>query len=428
MSHEPPVADVRANGDLRPGDCIGTRYTVVSSISSGAMGAVYLARAHDDNEVAVKRLIDGSQAARFEIEARLLRRLRHPRVVRVIDYLQDASGQYLVMELVVGDDLGVRLERNGRPGLPIAEAVRHGLQACEALQYVHEQNVVHRDVKPRNLILGESGVVLVDFGIAREVAARDAGTRGVGTPLYMAPEVLVGEAVSPRSDVYGLAATIWALLTGQPPGYHNHTSLTKLAPGVSPELEQTLRQALELRPERRVASVGALAAALGSPLGVSTGESLAVSLPQAATPRGLLEAIVRTAAGVFEAAAASVSLLDEATSELIYQAAWGAGADEIVGVRLEPGAGLAGVAVSAGEGVAVPECRADPRFAAQIAAGTGYLPNTMLIVPLLHDGVAIGALSVLDRRDGGSYTSADVPRAQLFADLAVAALPARKAS
>jgi GAF domain-containing protein len=76
----------------------------------------------------------------------------------------------------------------------------------------------------------------------------------------------------------------------------------------------------------------------------------------------------------------------------------------------------------------VPECRADPRFAAQIAAGTGYLPNTMLIVPLLHDGVAIGALSVLDRRDGGSYTSADVPRAQLFADLAVAALPARKAS
>jgi hypothetical protein len=387
------------------------------------MGAVYRARAGDGAEVAVKRLTDTRQAARFEIEARLLSRLRHPRVVRVLDYFQDDSGQYLVMELIRGEDLGVVIERHGAPGLPVAQAVAHGRQACEALQYVHEQNVIHRDVKPRNLILGEEGVVLVDFGIAREQDALDPGTRAAGTPLYMAPEVLVGEAVSPRSDVYGLAATIWALLSGRPPAYHDETPLHHTVPGVSAELERTLRQALELRPERRVASVGALAAALGSPLGVSTGESLAVSLPHTTTPRNLLEAIVRTAAGVFDAAASSVALLDAATGELIYQAAWGAGAREIVGVRLEPAAGLAGAAAATGEGIAVEDCRGDARFAAQIAAGTGYVPNTMLVVPLLRDGEALGALSVLDRRDGGAYTPADVPRAQLFADLAVAALP-----
>jgi serine/threonine protein kinase len=386
------------------------------------MGAVYEASTDGGGEVAVKRLTDRRQATRFEIEARLLRRLRHPRVVRVIDYVEDESGQYLVMELVHGEDLGVVIDRDGSPGLPAADAVRYGRQACEALQYVHEQNIIHRDVKPRNLILGEDGVVLVDFGIARELDALAAGTRAAGTPMYMAPEVLVGEPASPRSDVYGLAATVWALLAGRPPAYHDEMPL-QAVPGVSPELERTLRQALELRPERRVASVAALAAALGSPLGISTGESLAVSLPQTTTPRTLLEAIVRTAAGVFDAAASSVALCDAATSELIYQAAWGSGAQEIVGVRLDAGAGLAGVAVSSGEGLAVPDCRGDGRFAAQIAAGTGYVPNTMLIVPLLRDGRAIGALSVLDRRDGGAYTPADVPRAELFADLAVAALP-----
>ena len=139
--------------------------------------------------------------------------------------------------------------------------------------------------------------------------------------------------------------------------------------------------------------------------------------------RGLSEAIVRTAAGVFDAAASSIAVVDDATAELIYHAAWGAGAEEIVGVRLEPGFGIAGAAVAAGEGVAVPECRSDPRFASQIAAGTGYVPNTMLVVPLKRDHAVIGALSVLDRRDGGPYGPADLPRAQLFADLAVAAMP-----
>jgi putative methionine-R-sulfoxide reductase with GAF domain/predicted Ser/Thr protein kinase len=396
---------------------LGGRYELLGPISSGAMGAVF--RASDGGrEVAVKRLIDTGQSARFEIEARLLERLRHPRVVQVIDYVHDGDDSFLVMDLVRGPDLARAVRQRGSPGLPLDEVLEITRQAADALEYVHEQQVVHRDVKPQNLIAGEDGVVLVDFGIARGLG-EDGSTRGVGTPRFMAPEVMVGEGVSPRSDVYGLAATVWNLLAGEPPSYGAPDPL----PDVPPELERALRRALDLRPERRFASAAALAAALGSPVETAPGASLAASLPDVGRARqGLLEAVVRTAAAIFDAAAVSIALRDEKTAELVYHAAWGAAADEIVGVRLARGEGIAGAALAGAEPVVVPECRTDPRFAARIAAGTGYVPNTLLVVPLVRDGDAVGALSILDRRDGGAYSDADVERAQLFAELSVAAL------
>jgi hypothetical protein len=387
------------------------------------MGAVY--RASDtqtDSPVAVKRLIDTRHAARFEIEARLLAHLRHPRVVRVVDYFQDGSGKYLVMELVRGTDLGELLKGRGSPGLPLIEAIDHTLQAGEALQYVHEQQIVHRDVKPQNMIVSGEGVVLVDFGIARELSEEDAGTVGIGTPRYMAPEVFAGGAVSPRSDVFGLAATLWTLITGKPPVYADPTKLTEINPEVTPELDQTIQAGLQMVPERRVASIAAFAKALGSPLARSSGESLALSVERPAAPRNLMEGIVRTAAGVFDAAAASIALTDRTTGELVYQSAWGAGAREIVGVRLPPGTGISGAVIESGQAQAVAACRNDPRFAAQIAAGTGYVPHTMLVLPLMRADQPIGALSLLDRRDGQSYGPGDMERAGLFAELAVTAL------
>ena len=415
-----------ANGlpppDLPNGSVVGGRYEVVLPISSGAMGAVYRARDGADNgDVALKRLLDRRHAARFEIEARLLAQLRHPRVVRVMDYFQDDSGQYLVMSLVEGVDLGRLLMERGRPGLPLEDAVDYVREAAEALQYVHDQQIVHRDVKPQNLILSEKGVVLVDFGVARELGEEDQGTVGVGTPRFMAPEVFAGGSVSPRSDVFGLAATLWMLLVGKPPVYADPTQLGKIVEGVSPELEATIRAGLEMIPERRVASIAAFAKALGAPLRTSSGESLALSVEQPAAPRDLMEGIVKTAAGVFESAAASIALTDVTTGELVYQSAWGAGAREIVGVRLPPGLGIGGAVVERSEGQAV-DCRNDERFAAQIAAGTGYVPYTMLVVPLKRRDRAIGVLSILDRRDGGFFGPEDIDRAALFADLAVTAL------
>src|SRR3954468_3681308 len=142
------------------------RYAIEAPISQGAMGAVYRALNRVNGEaVAVKRLLDTRHAARFEIEARLLSQLKHPRVVEVLDHFQDQEGvYYLVMELIHGTDLAMLVQKEGNPGVPVADAIEYTRQACEALQYVHDQQIIHRDVKPHNLILGPEpeGVVLVD--------------------------------------------------------------------------------------------------------------------------------------------------------------------------------------------------------------------------------------------------------------------------
>jgi tRNA A-37 threonylcarbamoyl transferase component Bud32 len=406
------------------GEALQGRYEILAPISSGAMGAVYRARDRESGQdVAIKRLLDVRHAARFEIEARLLASLSHPRVVKVVDHSSDEQGLYIVMELVKGTDLGMILKKDGDPGLILGDAIEYARHACEALQYVHGQQIVHRDVKPQNMILSGDGVILVDFGVARMLGAEeDQGTVAVGTPRYMAPEVFAGGTVSAASDVFSLAATLWTLIIGAPPRYGDTLKLDKIAPGLSPELKTALVGGLEMLPEQRIPSAAAFAEAIGVPLTADRGQSLAQSMGRGTTRRRVMEAIVRTAAGMFEAAACSVALTDPSSGELVYEAAWGAGAAEVVGMRLPPGVGLAGSVVSTGEGVFVPECRTDPRFARQVAAGTGYVPYTMVVAPLVRDGKTIGVLSVLDRRDGGPYLREDLAKVQLFADLAVVAL------
>jgi hypothetical protein len=398
------------------------RYVVGGPISSGAFGRVYAGSEGDTGRpLAIKHMVDVSFARRFTIEARLLEQLDHPRVVRVFDHFSDDSGMYVVMERVDGIDLWRLLRKRGQPGLPVEEAVRYASEACEALEYVHRQQIVHRDVKPANLMLGSQGVVLVDFGIARQLDTELQGTIGIGTPRFMAPEVLIG-GYSPRSDVFGIAATLWTLLAGSAPMYGSSENLRLNVANVGETLEAAVKGGLELSPERRIASAKAFARAIGAPVTKPVGTPLALSVEGPSHTRNILEAIVRTAAGVFDAASASLALKDPATGEVVYKAAWGAGARDVVGVRLSPGTGIAGAAVESGQEQVVPDCSEDVRFARDIAAVTGYLPTTMLVVPLMKDGESIGALSLLDRRDGGSYGASDLGRAELFSDLAVSAL------
>ena len=393
---------------VRAGD-----YEILEPIATGAMGAVYrAARLDTREEVALKRLLEERNVRRFEIEARLLSSLEHPRVVGVREHFEHGGDLWLVMELVDGPSLHDLLAERGDPGLPVDESVEYARQVCEALAYVHAQYVVHRDVKPDNAILGSDGVVLVDFGVAREYETGSEGTAVIGTPGFMAPEVL-GGVVSPRCDVFGVAATLWTLIAGEPPRYGEDAVLP-----VEPHLAAALRAGLELDPNRRTGSVEAFAAAIGTRLTPAQGVSLAHSLDEPGMPRTLLEAILRAAAGVFEAAAASLALLDRATGELVYEASWGA-AGEILGMRLPPGMGVAGVVAASGEGVAVPDCRSDERFATDWAARTGYVPSTMLTVPLRRGQHTLGVLQVLDRRDGRGYGPDDVERAAAFADLAL---------
>jgi hypothetical protein len=418
--------DERRTGSQVLGLTLADRYKVQAPISTGAMGAVYEATdLQTGDTVALKHSLNPGFDQRFEAEARLLGALSHPRVVRVRDHFVAATGQYLVMDLIRGTELGVLLTERGTPGLPVQDAVSYAREACEALQYVHEQQILHRDIKPQNLILGDHGIVLVDFGIARTFGeSESSGTIGIGTPRFMAPEVFGGGPVSPRTDVFGLAATLWTLLSGRRPVYAEQTSLSSLNPDVSPALEATITAGLEMIPERRIASAAAFAEALGTPLMTDRGVPLAFSIENPDASRSLMEAIVKTAAAMFGAAASSVCLVDEISGELVYQSAWGAGAREIVGVRLPRGVGIAGGVVSSAVGEAVPDCRTDARWAERVAADTGYVPYTMLVVPLLRGGRAIGALTVLDRRDGESYRPDQIDNASLFADLAVKALDA----
>jgi hypothetical protein len=378
-------------------------------------------RAEDGAAVAIKRLLDEREAPRFEIEARLLARLQHPRVVRVLDHFREGTAYYLVMDLVEGEDLRAHLGRHGRPGLPVDDAVRMAREACEAVAYVNAQHVVHRDVKPHNLILGADGVVLVDFGVAREVQETVAGTV-IGTPAFMAPEMIAGGVVSPRADVYGLAATLWMLLTSRPPRIDEPLDLEALVPGVPSSVVAALRAGMATDPAARLPSAEALAQALGGSVDAGSGRSLARTVDEPRLPAATLASVARSVASLLGATAVSLAFADPETGELVYEAVWGAGADEVLGMRLAPGVGVAGAVFTSGQPAAVPDCRADRRFATAVAVQTGYVPHSMLTVPLRGAGLPPGVMQALDRHDAQPYTEADLAAGMAAAELVRLAL------
>jgi serine/threonine-protein kinase len=157
--------------------------------------------------------------ARFRREIDIVSRLDHPNLVRALDVLQTRSHLYLVLEYVPGSDLGTVVKERGR--LPVSEAVNYTTQAARALGYAHSQGIVHRDVKPTNLLLASGGLVkLTDLGLARSFGQKDNGLTMhgacLGTPDFMAPEQAEdARSVGPASDLYSLGATLFHLLTGE---------------------------------------------------------------------------------------------------------------------------------------------------------------------------------------------------------------------
>ena len=151
----------------------------------------------------------------------------------MLDHFDEEAGRYIVMELIEGTDLGVVLKKRGDPGLPLSEALEYARQACEALQYVHEQQIVHRDVKPQNLIDSRQR------GRARRLrrrprarARRRRARSGSARRATWRPRCSPAATVSPRSDVFGIAATLWTLIAGKPPVYADPTKLTDICPDV----------------------------------------------------------------------------------------------------------------------------------------------------------------------------------------------------
>jgi len=250
------------------------RYRLVRRIGQGGMGEVW--RAHDRvlrREVALKILSPEhgrtpAAIARFEREIQATAELSHPNTVRIHDWGVTADGVwYYAMELLDGVDLGELVRRRGP--LPTPLAVRLGVAAAEALGEAHARGIVHRDIKPGNLFVipvdGDADTLKVlDFGVARiaddDAALTQAGAI-VGTPGFIAPEVIAGAAGGAPADVYGLAASLFFSLTGRSPaGLGTPPSL--LAGAVPADLEAVVLRGLDPDPERRHASGAALAAAL----------------------------------------------------------------------------------------------------------------------------------------------------------------------
>ncbi|MGE4159238.1 MAG: serine/threonine-protein kinase, partial [Planctomycetota bacterium] len=207
---------------LTPGTEIGG-YRIESLISQGGMGAVYKAiQLSVDRLVAFKTLLhDGNPKAveRFKQEAKIVARISHPNVVQVLDLREEGGVLFIAMELVDGVDLSTRLKEAGP--LDESTAIDYMRQSAEALAAAHSKGVIHRDVKPSNIMLTLGNVVKVmDFGIAKSVVEETQITRAgalLGTPDYMPPEQISGEAADARSDIYALGATFYHLAAGRPP-------------------------------------------------------------------------------------------------------------------------------------------------------------------------------------------------------------------
>src|SRR6266851_2352022 len=200
------------------------RYVVERALGRGGMATVYLALDRAlDRQVALKALAEHFAAdeplrQRFLREARLAAKLVHPNVVQVYDVGEDERGPFIVMEYVAGDSLADELGRRGR--LPPAEVVSVAIQLCSALEAAHAEGLVHRDIKPQNILRRPDGQVkLADFGIARSITGTQHTEIGtvLGTAAYLSPEQARGEPVTAAADIYSLGIVLYELLTGKTP-------------------------------------------------------------------------------------------------------------------------------------------------------------------------------------------------------------------
>jgi eukaryotic-like serine/threonine-protein kinase len=287
------------------GELIAGRYELEEHVGSGGMSKVY--RAHDrllERTVALKILHeqysqDDEYVERFRREARAVAQLTHPNVVTVIDRGEHEGRQYIVFEYVDGENLKQLVEREG--ALPPKQVAELGLQIASALASAHARGVVHRDVKPQNVILTDEGRPKVtDFGIARSSDVESVTLTGtvMGTSEYIAPEQARGEQVDFRSDVYSLGAILFELSTGEVPFRgenpvsvamrHLHEpvpSVRERRPEVPARLDAAIRRAMAKDPAERFGSMDELIVELEACLrGLGEGEETIV-LPAPARPR-----------------------------------------------------------------------------------------------------------------------------------------------
>jgi serine/threonine-protein kinase len=277
-----PIAPLRS--------ALSGRYDIDREIGQGGFATVYLATdLKHDRAVAIKVLrpfdADENWKRRFIQEIRLLARLQHPNILPLYDSGQAESLLYYVMPYVKGETLSDRLRRERQ--LTIDAACGIAREIADALAYAHAENIVHRDIKPGNILLSDGHAVVADFGVARAIGLANlqdltrTGDLALGTPLYMGPEQLLGDsATDNRSDIYSLGCVLFEMVTGIPPFagregfFERFRGVAPLASdrrkGVPHWLDETIAKALARNPEDRFQDARDLAGVLSGP---SDGES-----------------------------------------------------------------------------------------------------------------------------------------------------------
>jgi serine/threonine-protein kinase len=292
-------------GRFVPGTLLGGRYRILSLLGQGGMGEVY--RATDlllGQSVALKFLTDaatGNQSLleRFQGEVRVARQISHPNICRVYDIGEIDGLPFISMEYVDGEDLTILLQRIGR--LPMDKACEAAREICTGLAAAHRKGVIHRDLKPQNIMMNRRGeIVIMDFGLAAITQQLSGPEVRNGTPAYMSPEQLKGTEVTAKSDIYALGLVLYELFTGRKPFSANSVSewitlqessqfpdIASIVPDADPGIDRIIRRCLDPDPRRRPDSPLLVSSALpgGDPLSAALAAGKTLS-PEAVARAG----------------------------------------------------------------------------------------------------------------------------------------------
>ncbi len=286
---------------LKPGTILDERYEIIDVVGTGGMSTVYRAKDHRLKRfVAVKVLKteysnDANFVAKFRVEAQASAGLTHPNIVSVYDVCEDNGRYFIVMELVEGITLKEYINLNGR--LTMDQALDFSMQIASGLEAAHDHHVIHRDIKPQNIIVAKNGNLKVtDFGIAKAATSNTMSTAGMGSVHYISPEQARGGYSDERSDIYSLGITMYEMVTGRVP-FEGDTNVAialmhiqnelipprELYPDIYSSFEKIILKATQKKPERRYLTAAALIADLKR---VKTNPNIDIIVAPASAPTG----------------------------------------------------------------------------------------------------------------------------------------------